>query len=205
VANWADHIKRQRRYAARSHYIDIPPDSSAVVDLPRECPHGACVLVKTEQYLAVLGSPRSDREEKAEALRFVVHFVGDLHQPLHCENDDDEGENLLRVIWHGHPDELHWVWDSGLIDDIDRDTESLAEDLEDRITPEERVAWNKGTVEDWVLQSHWLARTVAYGDLGNEHPPVIGRRYEKEVDRVVELQLEKAGVRLASVLDQRLR
>jgi hypothetical protein len=204
VANWADHIKRSRRYTARWHYIDIPLDASTV-DLTQECPHGACVLLKTEQYLAVLGSPRTDHDEKAEALKFVVHFVGDLHQPLHCENDDDEGGNLLRVTWHGHPDELHWVWDSGLIEDIDRDPESLAEELEHRITLEERVAWDKGTVEDWVLQSHWLARTVAYGDLGNERPPIIGRRYEKEVDPVVELQLERAGVRLAYLLDQRLR
>jgi hypothetical protein len=204
VANWADHIKRERRYTARWHYIDIPLDASTL-DLVRECPHGACVLVRAEQYLAILESPRADQTDKAEALKFVVHFVGDLHQPLHCENDDDEGGNLFRVMWHGHPDELHWVWDSGLIEDIDRDPESLAEELERGITRKDRAAWDQGNIDDWVLQSHRLARTVAYRDLGDERPPIIGRRYDREVDPVVELQLERAGVRLAYLLDHYLR
>jgi hypothetical protein len=205
VANWADHIKRAHRYTARWHYIDIPLAASTIVDLKRECPQGACVLVKTEQFLAVLASARADHTAKAQALRFVVHFIGDMHQPLHCENDDDEGGNLLRVIWHGHPDELHWVWDSGLLGDIDRSASSLAAELEEQITPQDKAAWERGSLEDWVLQSHRLARTVAYGDLGDRRPPIIGQRYEREADPVVELQLERAGVRLAYVLDQRLR
>jgi hypothetical protein len=204
VANWADRIRKERRYTARWHYIDIPLGTSTV-HLARECPHGACVLVKTEEYLAVLGNPQTADEEKAEALKFVVHFVADLHQPLHCKDDGDEGGNLLRVIWHSHPDDLHWVWDSGLIEDIDGDPESLAEELESRIKPEDRVTWDSGSIEDWVMQSHRLAQTVAYQDLGDERPPHTGRRYKREVDPVVELQLERAGVRLAYVLDQRLR
>ncbi len=203
VANWADDIKGERPYTARWHYIDIPLDASTI-DLERDCPHGACVLVKTEQFLAALKNPRSNRAAKAEALKFVVHLTGDLHQPLHCENDDDEGGNLLRVIWHGYPDDLHWVWDTGLIQDIDRDPESLAEELERRITREDRLAWDRGSIADWVLQSHRLAQMVAYQDLRRERPPVIGRRYEREADPVVELQLERAGIRLAYLLDQRL-
>ncbi len=203
VANWADQIKRERRYTARWHYIDIPLAASTI-DIERECPRGACVLVKTEQYLAVLGNPRADQGAKAEALKFVVHFVGNMHQPLHCENDDDEGGNLLRVIWHGHPDELHWVWDSGLLEDINRTASSLAGELEGQITPQDKAAGDRGSLDDWVLQSHRLARSVAYRDLGDERPPVLGQRYEREVEPVVELQLERGGVRLAYLLDQRL-
>jgi hypothetical protein len=161
--------------------------------------------VKTEHFLAVLSNPRPDQAANAEALKFVVHFIGDMHQPLHCENDDDEGGNLLRVIWHGHPDELHWVWDSGLLDDINRSASSLAGELEQQITPQDKAAWDRGSLQDWILQSHRLARTVAYRDLGDERPPIIGPRYEREVDPVVELQLERAGVRLAYLLNLRLR
>jgi nuclease S1 len=82
VANWADYIKGPRRYTARWHYVDIPLDASAI-DLERDCPHGACVLVKTEHFLAVLSNPRADQAAKTEALKFVVHFIGDMHQPLH--------------------------------------------------------------------------------------------------------------------------
>lgn len=134
-----------------------------------------------------------------------MHFISDMHQPLHCENDDDEGGDLLRVIWHGHPDKLHWVWDSRLIDDIDRNSQSLAEELEQQITPQDRAAWDRGSIDDWILQSHRLAQLVAYGDLGSQHPPVIGPTYEREADPVVEVQLKRAGVRLAYVLNQRLR
>ena len=204
VANWADYIRRERPDTARWHYIDIPLADSQI-DLERECPHGACVVVKSEQYLAVLGDPRADRAAKAEALKFVVHFAGDMHQPLHCEDDGDKGGNTRRVIFHGHPDDLHWVWDSGLLDDINRNANSLTAELEQQITPEDRAAWDKGSIEDWVLEAHRLAQTVAYGDLGDRNPPLMGRYYERQADPVVELQLERAGVRLAYVLDQRLQ
>jgi hypothetical protein len=62
------------------------------------------------------------------------------------------------------------------------------------ITPQERAEWTKGTIEDWVLEGHRLAQTVAYGDLGTENPAPISAAYEKGADAIVEIQLEKAGV-----------
>jgi hypothetical protein len=59
--------------------------------MARECPDGQCVIAQTEHFLAVLKDPKADRAAKAEALRFVVHLVGDLHQPLHDEDDHDKG------------------------------------------------------------------------------------------------------------------
>ncbi|MGD0130003.1 MAG: S1/P1 nuclease, partial [Terriglobia bacterium] len=64
-----------------------------------------------------------------EALKFVIHFVADLHQPLHCEDDGDNGGNARHVIFDGHPDNLHWVWDTGLLQHITRDPEALAAEL----------------------------------------------------------------------------
>ena len=204
VASWADDYRRHHPQTGPWHYINIPLEDSKL-DMTRECPNSNCVIAKTEQFLAVLKDPRADRAKKAEALKFVIHFIGDLHQPLHDENDDDRGGNRRRVIFDGHRDNLHWVWDTGLLRDIDRDPEMLAAHLEVRITGEARKEWEKGSIEDWALEAHKLAQSVAYGDLGKVRPAVVTHTYEQKADAIVELQLEKAGVRLAFVLDQALR
>jgi hypothetical protein len=76
--------------------------------------------------------------------------------------------------------------------------------LEAKITPQDRADWAKGTLEDWVLQGHRLAQRVAYGELGSENPAPITAAYKQSAEPVVETQLEKAGVRLAYILDQAL-
>ena len=101
----------------------------------------------------------------------------------------------------GKPDNLHWVWDTGLLEHTNRNREALAAELESRITPEDRAEWQQGAIDDWVLEAHRLAQTVAYGDLGRDDPAVIAPEYEKQADPAIEMQLEKAGVRLAFVLN----
>jgi len=167
----------------------------------RECQNGDCIIAKTEEFLAVLKDPNADKYAKTQALKFVVHFVGDMYQPLHDEDDSDKGGNERHVVFHGRPDNLHWIWDTGLLEDISHGPEALAADLESRITPQNRAEWVKGSIEDWVMEGHRLAQTVAYGDLGNDNPVPITPEYERQAKPVIELQLEKAGVRLAYLLD----
>jgi len=199
VASWADDYRRDHRETVPWHYIDIPL-AVRRIDLARECPNGDCVIAKTEQFLAVLRHPKADQATKADALKFVIHFVGDMHQPLHDEDDGDKGGNERHVMFDGRPDNLHWVWDTGLLDHINRKPEALAAELESTITPEDRAEWTKGTIEDWVIEGHRLAQTVAYGDLGSQNPTPITPTYEP----VIELQLQKAGVRLAYLLNAAL-
>jgi S1/P1 Nuclease len=108
VATWADDYRRDHPETGPWHYIDIPLADSRI-DLARECPNGDCVIAKTEQFLAVLKDPGADSAKKGEALRFVIHFVGDMHQPLHDEDNGDKGGNGRHVIFDGKPDNLHWV------------------------------------------------------------------------------------------------
>ena len=125
----------------------------------------------------------------------MIHFVAELHQPLHFEDNHYKGCNAQSVIFEGHHDNLHCVWDTGLLERVNRNAEALAADLESRITPQDRAGWTKGSIEDWVMEGHRLAQTVAYGDLGGENPASITTAYERQADPVVELQLEKAGVK----------
>ena len=108
ASGWADEYRHGHRETGPWHYIDIPLADSRV-DLARECPNGDCVIAKTKQFLALLKDPKADKNAKAQALRFVIHFVGDLHQPLHDEDNGDKGGNIRHVIFDGHPDNLHWV------------------------------------------------------------------------------------------------
>src|SRR6516225_8472234 len=182
-------------------FRQLPGQKRSLFDF---CTNLQCVIGKTQQFLAVLRDPNADRAAKAEALEFVIHFVGDMHQPLHDEDNGDKGGNDLHVILDGHPDNLHWVWDTGLVERIDRNPQALAAELERRITDQDRANWVRGSIEDWVMESHTLAQTVAYGDLGTENPAVISPEYERQADVVIEIQLEKAGVRLADLLNHAL-
>jgi len=204
ASTWADQIAHSTRpETAPWHYIDIPLRDSRL-DLRRECPQGQCVVAKTEQFLAVLGDPRATYARRQEALKFVLHFVADLHQPLHCEDHYDRGGNAQRVIFEGHPDNLHWVWDTGLLEEIDRDPRSLAARLDHEITPQERTAWQSGSIEDWVMESHRLAAQVAYRRAWVFFPALLNRTYDGRAEDVIRLQLERASVRLAWLLNQRL-
>jgi hypothetical protein len=81
---------------------------------------------------------------------------------------------------------LHWVWDTGLLEHIDRNPQALAAELEGKITPQERAEWDRSSIEDWVLEGHRLAQSVAYSDLGNGNPAPITAACEQQADPVIE-------------------
>ena len=201
---WADEYRHDYPETGAWHYIDIPFGDFRI-NMERECPQRQCVIGKTEEFLAVLKDRNADRSAKVEALKFVIHFVGDLHQPLHCEDDGDNGRDARHVIFDGHPDYLHWVWDTGLLQHINRDPQALAEELERRITAQDVAEWEKGSVMDWANEGHQIAQAVAYGRLGNGSPAPITAAYERQAEPVIELQLEKAGMRLSYLLNRALK
>ncbi len=202
---WADQIAHGTRpETAPWHYIDIPLRDSRI-DLQADCPQGQCVLVKTAEFGAVLGNVHASRETRYEALKFVVHFIADLHQPLHCEDNHDKGGNTQTVIFKDHPDNLHWVWDTGLVEEINYDPRSLAGELEREMTSAQRASWQTGSLESWVLESHRLAQTVAYRRTWTLGTPALDRNYDRRAQDVIKMQLEKAAVRLAFILNQQLQ
>ncbi|HEV2424455.1 MAG TPA: S1/P1 nuclease [Terriglobia bacterium] len=204
ASTWADQIAHSTRpETAPWHFINIPLRDTRI-DLRRECPQGQCVAAKTEEFLAVLGDSRAPYARRQEALRFVLHFVADLHQPLHCEDHEDHGGNAQRVIFEHHPDSLHWVWDTGLLEEMGREPQTLAARLDREITPQERTAWPAGNIADWVMESHRLAAQVAYRRAWVFLPAVLTPGYDERAEDVIRVQLERASVRLAWLLNQRL-
>jgi S1/P1 Nuclease len=202
MASWADEVRRARRDTEEWHYVDIPL-MSAGLDMKRDCPKGSCVVAKISDFRKAWRDPSLSAESRREALLFLVHFVGDLHQPLHCEDHDDRGGNDVRVSFLKAQTNLHALWDSGLLRNMAGEDRLLAA-LRRAITAEEAAAWSGGTVEQWADESLHAAQATVYGLLpatptGQAAP--IGEWYEQMAEPVVEQQLEKAGVRLAAILN----
>ena len=198
VATWADQIRRQRSETAPWHFVDIPISAPAY-DPARDCPRGDCVVAKIEQLTTTLGDRAAAPRDRLEALKFVVHFVGDIHQPLHASDNNDRGGNGVRVEFMGRRTNLHAVWDTGILAPaVNGDERAYALDLAKQITPADVSAWQTGTPEQWANESHAIAVKVIYGELW--HRGTLPASYEGAALPIVNVQLEKAGLRLAAVL-----
>jgi S1/P1 Nuclease len=202
ISSWPDQVRRSRPETAPWHYIDVPIDRPHV-DMARDCPKGDCVIAKIEDFEKALADPATNPEQRREALMFIVHFVGDMHQPLHCSDNKDKGGNNVTTEFFGRPMNLHSVWDGGLLRRMGGEDKLFAEFSRD-MTPRREKKWAKGTVQDWAEESHKAARKTVYGRL----PPVaagapepISDAYEHAADPLIRKQIEKAGIRLAHVLN----
>src|SRR5438270_13254518 len=114
VSSWPDQIRRARPETGPWHYVDIPIDQPHL-DLARDCANHDCVIAKIEEFEKALSDPATAPEMRREALMFIVHFIGDMHQPLHCATNHDKGGNDVMTDFFGKPMNLHSVWDSGLL------------------------------------------------------------------------------------------
>jgi hypothetical protein len=163
VATWADMVRKQRPETANWHFVDIPRNASQYT-ASRDCAQGDCVIQEVERAFAVLSAPQSKHRDRQEALKFIVHFVGDMHQPLHDATDTqdqeaiangfptDRGGNLVFVTWLGETMnqfgnwELHAVWDSGILETRMKNTGqgevALAQQLVNSLTAAQRAYAN---------------------------------------------------------------
>src|SRR4030095_4434754 len=145
------------------------------------------------------------------ALKFLVHFIGDLHQPLHCaDRNGDKGGNTRLVFFLDRKKaiSLHAVWDTFILPQS-KGKRSVAEygaELNGRITSKQAKAWAKGTPVDWAMESWRLARDVAYADVpADGDPPKLGEDYVARAQPVVDEQIQKARVRVAGALNLAFR
>jgi hypothetical protein len=222
-ATWADAIKSDselRRRTSQWHFVDIelqspnldqacfnhPPIPTGAVAF--DGPANDCIVDKINQFTAELGNNATDPEERIIALKFLLHLVGDLHQPLHASDDHDRGGNEKQVLAAGmRPGNLHHYWDTEFVVVLGPDQRRVAADLIEGISDDQEKQWAKGTAADWAQETFAIARDHAYGEL----PAPDTRRkfhltddYVQMAAEVVPIQLSKAGVRLAFVLNKAL-
>ena len=206
ASTWADEHARSIRGSAAWHYVNVPISAPHYDD--RFCARRGCVVSKIAEFRAMLADPGAPRASRRQALRYFVHLVQDLHQPMHVADRDDRGGNdlQLRLGRYEHTN-LHQVWDSGLFHwqyrehaeaELVRDVTALADRREAR-------AWLRGRVEDWADESLAIGRR-AYLVPGTDRilraGDEIGPGY---VDANLPLAVERvaqSGVRLAAMLNE---
>jgi hypothetical protein len=203
-ASWADEIRDHRPETGPWHYVDIPLEAFGY-DASRDCPRHDCVVAQIENDVRIVADLKLDERRRTEALRFLIHFVADIHQPLHAEDNDDKGGNAVRVALGRRRSSLHRVWDGDVVEALGFDGGRVADALERSITPAQRKAWAFGTPAQWANEAHAIARDHIYPPLGGRDQLRLPPDYPKAETAITRAQLSKAGVRLAWLLNGVLR
>ena len=207
IAAWPDQMQNDPAHAAlwratrSQHYVNFRgPDCDYVP--PRDCRGGQCIIAGLAQQVAVLGDHTRTDAQRLQALKFVVHFVGDIHQPLHAGYRDDKGGNLYQVQFDDRGSNLHRVWDSGLLSRRHLDAVAYAEQLGSGAPPALPLA---GARRDdlyvlWARESCRLTAQPGFYPAGHR----IDQAYVDAELPLAERRLRLAGQRLATLLNQTL-
>jgi len=209
---WADESRRDTfKGTYEYHFINVPRAATGF-DLLRDCGSLDCVLIGVQRYSQYLAKPPSqssrEKERQVLALRFLGHFVGDLHQPLHTGFAEDLGGNRINVRFtengQTRTDDLHAVWDSAILRRAGLTTVADAHTLNAEITAAEATQFATLAIADWATEAHGIARTLAYtkpdGTAVAESDFLDDAYFNPAID-AVKLQLKKAGVRLATLIE----
>ncbi len=204
---WADQVRSKE--TAPWHYVNIPIEAEAY-EQTVHCPKAQCVIAQIERFQAVLANPAAGFLKRQKALKYLIHFVADLHQPLHAGDNHDRGGNDVVVEFLGQtidpyrmkPWNLHAVWDSGLVDTQQTNTQQYADRLREDLNAPAIAQYEAGSVVDWVMESHRVAKEHVY-QLPEDRR--LGEEYVQANMAVIDVQLAKAGVRLARLLNDSLQ
>ncbi len=208
-SSWLDEEKPALKHripgSDKWHYINLPVCGQKTAE--QICPRGNCATRQIDEYQKILADTKASRDDRLFALRALIHLVGDVHQPLHAADNNDRGGNAIPV--GPGKSNLHAVWDTGLVQMLihRRTVQAVADDL---------LAWHRKEIPRWqsrrpsywAAESNLLAKQVAYGALPGfscQTPPTeidaLPPAYIDEALQVVEIQLAKAGARIAYVLN----
>lgn len=209
VASWADEERRVERETAAWHYVNIPHDANAF-DRQRDGTNDANVIDAIELQAKILADKSQPREKRVEALKYIVHLVGDIHQPLHCaDRNGDKGGNARLLFWldRRKADNLHSVWDTGLVREFvgRRKIADAAYAIARTITAQQHREWERGAPEEWANESHAVAVKIYEKVAEDGPPPKLGRDYVEANVPIVADRLKRGGVRLAMVLNAVVR
>jgi hypothetical protein len=232
---WADKYRNSDRHATKVRYEatrnwhfvnieiangDIDSACNHHPKLPRGTvasagPANACLVDKIDQFIAELRDVSIAKSEKILALKFLLHLIDDLHQPLHTADNKDRGGNDVPVFFDDvtTPTNLHAYWDNHLVQRLGADSRAIGASLNKQTTKAKADEWSKGTPTDWAKESFRQARKVTYNFAGTQefiddhgakgiYLDVI---YDNRALPVVREQLSRAGVRLAAVLNSSLK
>jgi nuclease S1 len=201
ISTWADE-QREIPRTGPWHYVNVPITESRYDS--KFCQSGGCIVSKIEDFKRVLQNPNAGKIEKQRALKFVIHLIADLHQPLHVGDTGSRGGNLIQVRFYNAGSNLHRVWDLKMMERHTESEQVWLGELDSLVNPTNISQWSKGTIEDWATESLQAAKE-AYCMPGTkmvmQSGANLGDDYCSMALPVIQRQLAKAGIRLAYTLN----
>ncbi|RAJ78989.1 S1/P1 nuclease [Chitinophaga dinghuensis] len=202
VASWADDVRNQDEFkeTAPWHFLNLPLGldrqtfDTQVQSLAEQNVFSALTQLEKE-----LTDPATPREKKIAALKFIVHFVGDLHQPMHISRKEDKGGNTIQLNYEGKGTNLHSLWDSKLIATQGLNYEQFASKLE-RVRPAKIKKWQRDPMMQWLWESYQISSQL-YAEVDAMKGRSIGKEYYEQHIPVINERIQQAGIRLAGVLN----
>lgn len=197
AAVWPDHEGRSIRDFDPLHYVAIPENASGY-DQERDCPARNCMVEALKWFSAVIADKNAPIMIRRLALHYVAHLVGDMHQPLHTGRAMDGGGTNIPVSYRGRTTNLHFFWDTDLVELETGNEEEVAKRLTTNLPEEARLKWHAGDPKQWTDESLMLVRSHAY----NTGPSVeLSDDYVDKARPIVRRRLAQAGIRLAWLLN----
>lgn len=196
AATWPDDMRSDpaefwQKTSPAWHYVTVAGDDYAPSDEPGQ----GDGLSALKRYTAILRDPRASADDQRTALRFVVHIIGDLHQPLHVGTGTDRGGNAVKVTWFGKPTNLHTVWDSSMIEQRALSYSEYAHWLERSTTPQQVIQWNERNPMVWIHESIAIRKKAYPTDTALSYDYAYQHRED------IDSRLKMAGVRIAAYLN----
>jgi len=197
ISTYGDEIKSNPKYKALRpwHYINLPLDESYAN--AKKNPKGDVVMA-IKKCIAKVKDQNEPKNERAFYLKLLVHFIGDLHQPMHVGRKEDRGGNSIRLQWFGKTSNLHSLWDSHLIDSHGMNATQLLGDLEE-LSPKLIKEIQNQSLEQWVNESQALAKIIYKNTPSNSK---LGEEYQSRYLPLLKIQLQRGGLRLAAQLNE---
>ena len=207
LATWADEQKAIPD-TDPWHYVNVP--ISEVGYDPKYCPSRGCVVSKINDFRTILQDPKTGKEEKQQALKFLIHLITDIHQPLHVGDTGSRGGNQIQVRFYGQGSNLHRVWDSQIIEHYSNDENEWIRELTDGLVELENAgAWSRVAPEEWATESlHWAKRAYCLPNektvmkSGTKLPDTYTYMVAVEI---IKIRLAMAGYRVAWMLNDIFR
>ena len=196
MSTWGDEIKSDDRYKKFYSWHFVNFKEGEKYNPAAKNPEGD--LYEAINFcIKTLKDPNTSKDDQVFYLKMLIHFVGDLHQPLHVGHAEDKGGNDIKVSWFGRSSNLHRVWDGDMIDEYNMSYTELAHNLP-YVYKDQIVELQKGSVLDWIYESQKLASTIYSSAKLDEK---LSYRYSYDYFPMVKKQLQKGGLRLAKILD----
>lgn len=200
VATWADEVRNEPAFKSTAgwHFVDLPLGlsfeefSKEVKAQGEDNVYGAMQKARI-----VLTHPQSTKEQKIEALKFLVHFAGDAHQPMHVSRKEDKGGNTIQVRFDNNGTNLHSLWDSKLIDHQGLSVIEMSKQY-DKATPAEIKQWQADQPMQWLWESYQItAKLYAEVEKNNN----LDEDYYKNHIGIIQQRIDQGGIRLAGIMN----